>query len=99
MKKLCFLALSFCLLSSTGWSQDIAKGAKVYASCIQCHGEKGEGNVSEEGPKIAGQFSWYIESSIQAFLKGERKNPKMVAKIQGISAQDIKDVAAYVSSL
>ena len=77
-----------------------AKGQKLYASCIQCHGEKGEGNPAQKAPKIAGQHDWYIISSIKAFQAGkDRKNPTMLPYIKGLSEQDIADLAAYVSKM
>jgi cytochrome c553 len=89
------------LISGQVFAQgDAAKGASLYKACIQCHGEKGEGNASEEAPKIAGQLDWYIVSSIEAFKKGvDRKNPKMLPFIKSLSKQDIADLAAYISTM
>lgn len=81
---------------------DASKGAKLYSAnnCIQCHGEKGEGNPAEQAPKIAGQLDWYIVSSIEAFQAGvDRKNPKMLPYIKSLSKQDIADLAAYISAM
>lgn len=99
-----YLALAAVLLiSGQVFAQgDAVKGAKLYKTnnCIQCHGEKGEGNPTEEAPKIAGQLDWYIVSSIEAFQIGkDRKNPKMLPYIKSLSKQDIADLAAYISAM
>lgn len=87
-------------LSISTWSADAARGKELYKACIQCHGETGQGNVSEQAPKIAGQYDWYIASSIKAFKKGvDRKNPKMLPFIKNLTDTDIADVSAYVASL
>lgn len=93
---LCSLFISFTVLSAG----DAAKGKTLYKTCVQCHGEDGRGNPAEEAPKIAGQYDWYIVSSIEQFKAGvERKNPKMLPFIQNLSAQDIADLAAYISKM
>lgn len=80
-------------------AQDAARGQTLYNTCIQCHGEKGEGNASMKAPRIGGQHTWYIESSIQKFKSGERKNPTMLPFIKNLNETDIADLAAYVATL
>ncbi len=88
------------VLSFNAQAADAAKGQELYKACIQCHGADGMGVVEQEAPKIAGQFDWYIISSIKQFKAGvERKNPKMLPYIQGLSNSDIEDLAAYISAM
>lgn len=87
------------LVSTFSYSQDAKVGEKIYQNCILCHGQKGEGVPSQEGPRLAGQFDWYIETQIKNFLSGNRKNPKMMPYIKSLSDKDIKDVSAYVMNL
>ncbi|MDC1174891.1 c-type cytochrome [Bacteriovoracaceae bacterium] len=88
------------VISLNIFSQDVVKGQALYSTCIQCHGEKGLGLKEKEAPMIAGQYDWYIESSIIAFREGkDRKNPAMLPYIKNLSVQDIKDLAAYVSKM
>ena len=75
------------------------RGAKLYKTCVQCHGENGYGDESQEAPRIAGQHDWYIYSSLVAFQKKERKNEKMYPYIQYLTDQDFKDLASHVSSM
>lgn len=95
------LWVSISLLSAltTVKAQDVAKGEKLYATCIQCHGDKGQGLAEKKAPHIAGQHEWYILSSLKAFKAGERKNPEMLPYIKGLSEQDFADLAAYVSKI
>src|SRR3569833_1568198 len=48
-------------------------------------------------PMLGGQSAKYIESALQAYKKGERKNPSMRGIAGSMSDQDIADVAAYYS--
>ncbi|PIP89281.1 MAG: cytochrome C [Bdellovibrionales bacterium CG12_big_fil_rev_8_21_14_0_65_38_15] len=95
------LWISISLLSafSSAQAQDAAKGEKLFSTCIQCHGDKGQGLAEKNAPHIAGQYDWYILSSLKAFKAGERKNPEMLPYIKGLSEQDFADLAAYVSKM
>lgn len=99
--KISFASLLVCLfLSTTSYAADAAKGQELYKACIQCHGEDGRGNPDQEAPRIAGQYDWYIVSSIKQFKAGsERKNPKMLPFIKDLSDADIADLAAYISKM
>jgi cytochrome c553 len=44
---------------------------------------------------LGGQSAKYIESALNAYKKGDRKNPSMRGIAAGLSDQDIADVAAY----
>lgn len=78
---------------------DLKKGEELYQTCIQCHGKNGEGNLEQKAPKIAGQFDWYIEAQIKNFQNKTRKNPRMDPFIANLSAQNVADLALYVSKL
>ena len=95
-----FLVALFLLLGSiTAQSQNVEKGAQLYGTCIQCHGEKGLGNVKEKAPRIAGQYDWYVYTQLVNFKAKKRKNEKMYPFIKNLSDQDYKDLAAFVSQL
>lgn len=87
-------------LSTNSFAQDAAKGAELYKQCIVCHGEKGDGNVSQKAPKLNGQHDWYIAKQLSDIKAGvTRKNPVMVPIVSKMSEQDFKDLAAYISKL
>lgn len=93
------LAVTFSSLLSPVFAQDAAKGKTLYATCIQCHGENGEGNPDKKGPKLSGQHDWYVVKQITEIKSGVRKNPEMLPFVKGLSEQDIKDLAAYIVTL
>lgn len=94
-----WISLTFISALSTVKAQDAARGEKLFSTCIQCHGENGRGLPEKNAPRIAGQFDWYILSSLEAFKAGERKNPEMLPYIKGLSEQDFADLAAYISKI
>lgn len=74
---------------------------KGLPGCGQCHGSSGLG-VGSSFPGIAGQSAAYIETELNAWKSGERKNDPMglmanVAK--KLDDNQIKAVAAYYASL
>lgn len=89
------LTLSF----STVYPQDVGRGKSLYQTCIQCHGEKGEGNVAQKAPKLSGQYDWYVIKQITDIKSGTRKNPPMLPFVAKLTEQEIKDLAAYIITL
>lgn len=77
----------------------LQSGHDLYAKCIVCHGKAGEGKKSQNAPAIGGQYDWYVEKQVVAMQTGERPNQVMTPYIRALSAQDIKDLAAYISKL
>jgi cytochrome c553 len=77
---------------------DAANGAGKIAMCIGCHGIKGYQSSFPEVykvPMISGQGAKYIAAALVAYQKGERKHPSMRGIAEGLSEQDIADIAAY----
>ena len=91
--------LIFSVLVTPAFAQDAANGKVLYATCIQCHGDNGEGNPAQKGPKISGQHDWYIIKQVTEIKSGVRKNPEMLPFALKLSEQDIKDLAAYIVTL
>jgi len=50
-------------------------------------------------PMIEGQQPVYIVNALQAYKSGARSHPTMRGIAQGLSEQDMADLAAYYSSL
>jgi cytochrome c553 len=98
MKRLAALSL---LLVATPFTQaaDVEAGkAKVAAVCGACHGTAGV-SVSEAIPNLAAQRAGYIEAQLKSLKEGSRKNPIMNAIATQLTADEIKNVAAYFASL
>lgn len=80
---------------------DAEAGKDKAYTCTGCHGIPGYRNVYPHYhvPLIGGQNREYLVAALTAYQKGERKHPTMRAQAESFSAQDIEDIAAYLSSL
>jgi len=82
-------------------------GAGSYATCIACHGVKGEGNVATKGPPLAHLPDWYMLAQLKKFKAGIRgANPNDVtgSTMRAMSAvmideQMMKNVIAHIGTL
>lgn len=80
---------------------------ELYASCVQCHGENGEGDPTIGAPAIAGLELWYVKRQLRHFKRGYRGfHPEDVGgkKMQPMARaldtdQKVDLVAAYVASM
>lgn len=73
-------------------------GAGKIAMCVGCHGIPGYQATFPEVykvPKISGQSARYIEQSLNAYKKGDRRHPTMRGIADSMTEQDIADVAAF----
>ena len=94
---------------TSGPAGDPVKGKALYVNCIACHMPGGQGNPAMKSPGIAGQEGWYLETSLNKFLKGIRggdpaKDPQagmmsMMVKQFLKTEEDVRDVVAYVKTL
>ena len=79
---------------------DPAKGQVIATQvCVACHGADGN-SVAPANPKIAGQFPEYINKQLANFKpqggkKAERENAVMGGMVANLSADDMKNLAAY----
>lgn len=82
-------------------------GQVLYASCITCHGAKGEGNAELKAPALAGQDAAYLKRQLQHFksgIRGSDAKDTLGAQMRGMAAtltdeQAIEDVSAYIAAL
>ena len=86
-------------VSQVSHAADATNGEQLFQKCIMCHGENGQGKESQNAPRIAGQFDWYIVTALKDFKSGARKNPAMMPYIKDLSESDFEDLAAYISSI
>ena len=94
---------------TAGGEGDAAKGKALYVNCMACHGPNAQGNPALKSPALAGQEAWYLESSLQKFLKGIRggdiaKDPAggqmaMMVKQFLKTDDDVKNVVAYIKTI
>jgi cytochrome c553 len=80
-------------------SGDAERGALLGATCLGCHGIPGYRNAypSYRVPKLGGQHEDYIGIGLNGYKSKGRPHPTMQAQADGLSDQDIKDLAAYFS--
>ncbi|MDQ6953786.1 MAG: beta-propeller fold lactonase family protein [Mariprofundaceae bacterium] len=76
----------------------IQEGRIKAENCAGCHGLNGI-SLSPEIPNLAGQKQLYLMSQLKAFHAQTRKNPTMNAMAEGLSHEDMTDLATYYSSL
>jgi cytochrome c553 len=89
-------------LASLG--QKIYRGGNLatgVAACAGCHGPTGAG-IPSQFPRIAGQFSVYVEAQLKAFRSGARANDPngmMRGVVARMTDKEIQAVSQYVAGL
>jgi cytochrome c553 len=81
---------------------DHERGRALYETCAACHQTDGGGVADGDIPSIAGQHYPVVLKQLVDFRDTERIEPRMnafAARHHLEGAQDLADVAAYVSSL
>lgn len=97
MRNIIFLSISLGV-SFAAQAGDIQAGKARSNTCVPCHGSKGISS-NPVWPDIAGQKEQYLAIQLKAFRDGEREHPLMTPMAQGLSDEDIENLAAYYSSL
>ena len=80
---------------------DLVKGEAAYAAvCAACHGADGNSAI-EMYPRLAGQSERYIARQL-ALIAGSQRTEGAVAVmmpfVQGMTAQDMRDIGAYFAT-
>lgn len=86
---------------------DAKAGVQSYATCIACHGVKGEGNVATKGPPLANMQDWYMLAQLKKFkagIRGANPNDTTGNTMRAMSAvmldeQMMKNVIAHIGTL
>lgn len=86
------------LLAPPAPAQDAAAGRTKAATCRTCHGIEGVGKMPDV-PNIGGEGADYLVNQLNAFKSGARKHEQMSIIAQGLSEQDIADLAAWYASI
>lgn len=101
-RSICIVVLLIC--SATSFAAD---GAKLFAPCIACHGNKGEGNPALNAPAIGGQDAAYLERQLRNYRtdrRGTHKADTIGAQMRALAtalADDaaVVNVAKYIATL
>lgn len=85
-------------LGKTHWG-DAKAGQTKASACAACHGVDGNASVPMY-PSIAGQGERYIAQQMALIASGERGGTAvaMVPFVQGLTAQDMRDIGAYYAT-
>lgn len=75
----------------------VEAGQARAVTCAACHGPEGR-SVNPQWPSLAGQHAPYIVAQLQAYKEGTRTDPLMTAQAQGLSEQDMRDLAVYYAA-
>jgi len=77
---------------------DVAAGqAKFTAVCAACHGADGNSGTPAN-PRLSQQHDAYIVKQLQEFKAGKRVSPIMQGFAAQLTDQDMKNIAAYLTS-
>ncbi len=79
------------------YKPDLAKGEASFASCAACHGADGNSALATY-PKLAHQHPEYIVKQLTEYKSGKRANAIMAGMAATLSDDDIKNVAAWLTS-
>lgn len=85
--------------ASVAVNGDAAAGKKNsnLETCAACHGSDGN-SKDRNNPRLGGQYEDYLIKALKDYKTGARKNPVMQGIAQGLSDQDIGELAAYYAS-
>jgi cytochrome c553 len=83
----------------TGVTGNADAGKAQAAACGACHGQDGATPLDPTYPTLAGQNARYLQQQLALIQSGARQIPLMAGQLDGKSAQDLADLAAYYASL
>jgi len=110
-RALAFLGFALCAGAAhlyAGTSEELAKADPAKGQgiasqvCAACHGADGNSPVPNN-PKLAGQVPEYLQKQLANFKsaaggRAERENPVMAGMVVNLSAEDMRNVAAYYAA-
>jgi cytochrome c553 len=74
-------------------AESIGRGGTLALRCTMCHGARG---VSEaDTPNLSSQYAPAIYKQLRDFKSGARANAAMTPRVEDLSDQDMRDLAAY----
>ncbi len=85
-----------------GDGKNLDAGESIYRKrCLQCHGDKAQGNNEAFFPGLKGQHEAYLWRQLKWIRDGYRKNANaaMVIEVKALSDDELETVADYLSRL
>ena len=84
-------------MAKAGSDETIGLGATVALQCTTCHGVRGV--TGTDAPNLAGQYPEVIAKQLDDYRSGDRNNSVMQAYAKGLTAAEVREVAAYYAYL
>jgi len=85
-------------MAQSGATGDPAKAQPIANQiCAACHGADGNSPLPMN-PSLAGQHLEYLFKQLNEFKSGSRNNAVMMGMVAGLSAEDMRNLAAYYSA-
>lgn len=81
-----------------GELQASVQGEATGQSCVDCHGADGNQPLDPTHPMIGGQYADYLGHALQQYRSGARDHALMSIQAQGLSDQQIADLAEFFAS-
>lgn len=78
-------------------AESIGRGGTLAMRCTMCHGVRGVSDAMT--PNLAGQYAPAIYKQLRDFKSGARANPIMSPRVDDLSDQDMRDLAAFYAYL
>ena len=76
---------------------DLVKGQASFASCVACHGADGN-SATPANPKLAQQHPEYLVKQLKDYKSGKRANAIMSGIAAGLSEDDMRNIAFWVTT-
>lgn len=96
--RLCVLAAGFAACAGVLVRAEPTNTVGRQESCVPCHGPDGISRDSEV-PNLAGQNELYLYNQLKAFHSGRRGHKEMLYISRKMTDDDMRELAAYYSSL
>lgn len=97
MRTLMLLILTGIATPAMAEPADLNRGQSKAAMCSACHGAQGM-SVLPDYPNLAGQKAGYLQQALKAYRDGQRPHQIMAPMAQGLTDQDIADIAAFYAA-
>ena len=82
-------------LTGTAQAADPQAGEELASGCVACHGQGGAEPIQDAYPRLSGIGETYLYRQLKAIQSGDRQIAMMAGQLDGMSDQDLKDIAAY----
>ena len=92
------LPAALALVAGAAGAQDAKVGRVKAQACSVCHGPVGL-STQPDAPHLASQPAVYLSTQLKAYQTGTRKHEVMSVMARTLSDEDIRDLAAWFSSI